>query len=35
MNANGGNAAALALVKKVAEGVPFSEIYHDPDEGKS
>ena len=35
MKANGGNAAALALIKKVAEGVPFSEIYYDPDEGKS
>ena len=30
MNANGGKAAALILIKKVAEGVPFSEIYHDP-----
>ena len=35
MNANGGNAAALALVRKVAEGVPFSEIYHDPAEGET
>ncbi|MGA3342303.1 MAG: hypothetical protein ABSD11_17235 [Methylocella sp.] len=30
MNANGGKAAALILIKKVAEGVPFSEIYRDP-----
>jgi hypothetical protein len=35
MNANGGNAAALILIQKVAEGVPFSEIYHDPAERKS
>jgi hypothetical protein len=35
MNANEGNVAALALIKKVAEGVPFSEIYHDPGAGKT
>jgi hypothetical protein len=35
MNANGGNGAALTLIHKVAEGVPFSEIYHDPAEQKS
>ena len=35
MNANGGNAAALSLIQKVAEGVPFSEIYHDPAERTS
>lgn len=35
MEANGGNAAVLTLLQKVAEGVPFSEIYHDPGQGKS
>ena len=35
MKANGGNAAALTLVQKVAKGVPFSEIYYDPAERKS
>jgi hypothetical protein len=35
MNANGGNAAALILIQKVAEGVPFSEIYRDAAQGNS
>jgi hypothetical protein len=35
MKANGGNAAALLLIQKVAEGVPFSDIYHDPAQGRS
>jgi hypothetical protein len=30
MRANGGKAAALLLLQEVADGVPFSEIYHDP-----
>ncbi|HTV31954.1 MAG TPA: hypothetical protein VME69_02470 [Methylocella sp.] len=31
MNANGGKAAALTLIQKVAEGVAFSDAYWDPD----
>ncbi|MGH6835814.1 MAG: hypothetical protein ACREC9_09770 [Methylocella sp.] len=31
MDANGGNDGALALIAKVAKGVAFSNVYHDPD----
>ena len=35
MKATGGYTAAVVLIQKVAEGVPFSEIYHVPAQGKS